>query len=97
MLNGAAFISGIKTGMEKAKLEKEDKMNKREKIIIECVENGFIVSSPADDFGAVYIKGRLVFQDMGYASAARDSQRTEDTLLGFIEEHFREEVLQSKK
>lgn len=32
----------------------------------------------------------FVFQDMGVASVERDHQKTEDTLLGFLEKYFKE-------
>jgi len=61
-------------------------MNNGEAICIQRVGNGWIVCSAlgvgADD--TVSFSETLVFNDMGFASAAG----AEPTLLGFIERHF---------
>ena len=60
-----------------------------EAVTIKKIGNGYIVEPACSDketFGAESI---LAFQDMGYASTARDNQLIEQTLLGFIEKHFR--------
>jgi len=64
-------------------------MNQNDAIIIERVANGFYVRPYLPGQSLVpCIQSTMVFQDMGYASAARDHQKTKDTLLGFIEDHF---------
>jgi hypothetical protein len=69
-------------------------MRNREKLIIECVQNGFIVSPFREPNTPYYgLSDCKVFQDIGYASAARDNQTSEECLLGFIAEHFKPEVI----
>lgn len=67
-------------------------MNKNETIIIERVANGYLVRPLGrPQYETTDIRDILVFQDMGYASAQQDYQPTENTLLGFIAEHFTNE------
>lgn len=66
-------------------------MNKNSSVVIERVANGYQVRPLYGAGDCFCLLDLMVFQDMGFASAARDYQSTEDTLLGFIESHFREE------
>jgi hypothetical protein len=61
-------------------------MKTDEPIVIERTANGYQVRSHGGDL--ICVADIMVFQDIGYASATRDNQKTEDTLLGFIAAHF---------
>jgi hypothetical protein len=66
-------------------------MTPNESIIIERTLNGFIVR-PAIERNKVAEVAEFakfaVFQDLGIAVMARDNQNPEDTLVGFIADHF---------
>lgn len=64
-------------------------MTKGDTITIRRTANGFLVHPQKDD-GLTPSHEVMVFQDIGYAASARDYQKLEDTLLGFIAEHFGE-------
>lgn len=63
-------------------------LEKKQTIVVERVGNGFHVMPLMDSGGMMALSDVYVFQDMGYASAARDHQDQKDTLLGFIAQHF---------
>lgn len=63
-------------------------MNPNDSVTIERVANGWQVWVFHPGSACYSISDVMVFQDMGFASAARDGQKTEDSLLGFIEAHF---------
>lgn len=65
-------------------------MNTDTPVIIERVGNGYQVRPMYGAGDSVCLTDVLVFQDMGYAGAARDHQKITDTLLGWIEAHFTE-------
>lgn len=67
-------------------------MDKNSAIVIEKTSNGYVVRAEYRPDHLISIADFAVFQDMGYASSARDNQKTEDTLLGFIAAHFTENV-----
>lgn len=67
-------------------------MKNGEAVTIKKIGNGYIVEPAYRDKEASVLESMLAFQDMGYASSARDNQLIEQTLLGFIEKHFRREA-----
>jgi hypothetical protein len=73
-------------------LGRAEEMKNNEKLIIECVANGFIVSPYREPNTCFTMGDCKVFQDIGYASAARDNQTSAECLLGFIAEHFTPEL-----
>ena len=63
-------------------------MEKDEPLVIERTANGYQVRPMCGRGDMVCVRDIMIFQDMGYASATRDYQKTEDTLLGFLASHF---------
>lgn len=63
-------------------------MQKDEPLVIERVANGYQVRPMSGQAMCVCISDIMVFQLMGYASGPGEGVKTEDTLLGFIEDHF---------
>jgi hypothetical protein len=59
-------------------------------VIVERVGNGYQVRPMHGGSDMVCVRDILVFQDKGYVSAARDGQRTDATLLGWLDTHFTE-------
>ena len=71
-------------------------MDKDEPIIIERTANGYQVRQMSGAGVMARIEDILVFQMMGYASGPGEYIRTEETLLGFIADHFSEGQLAKK-
>ncbi len=65
-------------------------MNKDEPLVIERTANGYQVRPMCGSVEFVCIADIMVFQLMGYASGPGEGVKTEDTLLGFLAEHFTE-------
>lgn len=60
-------------------------MDKNESIVIRKVGNGYLVHQLKD--GATLVKETFVFQEKGKVTS-----KTEKKLLGFLAEHFQDEV-----
>ena len=74
----------------------DDRNSKDIAVIVERVGNGYQVR-PLSRFGEVVCAcDILVFQDKGFVSSARDYQPPEDTLLGWLDQHFTEAKLPPK-
>lgn len=65
-------------------------MRKDESIAIERTANGYQVRLLSGNGNMICISEIMVFQTMGYASGPGDGIKTDDTLLGFIANHFTE-------
>lgn len=68
-------------------------MKKDEPLVIERVANGYQVKPISGEGMFVCVSEIMVFQLMGYASGPGEGGiRTEDTLLGFLANHFTEGI-----
>lgn len=65
-------------------------MQKDDALVIERVANGYTVRPLAGRGDVVCVTDIMVFQMMGYASGPGEYIKTEDTLLGFLAQHFTE-------
>lgn len=65
-------------------------MNKDDPLVIERVANGYQVRPMSGKEMCMFVEDIMVFQIMGYASVTGEGVKTEDTLLGFIADHFTE-------
>jgi hypothetical protein len=67
-------------------------IDKNGPVVIERVGNGYQVRPMCDRNSMVSMADVMVFQDKGFVSSARDGQREEATLLGWLDAHFSEAV-----
>lgn len=65
-------------------------MNKNTPLVIERCGNGFQVRPMFGNGEALCMDDVMVFQDKGYVSSARDYQKIEDTLFGWLDQHFQD-------
>ena len=65
-------------------------MNKNDQVIITKVGNGYLVCPFIDARTPISFDDQYIFQDKGYVSAARDNQPVDQTLFGWLDNHFEE-------